>query len=61
MGTTAEIRSAHCGSVGEDAEAGGLALMAKGRHRFRLVEDLGWRCGGMKGGGGGSVIGKLGA
>ena len=22
----------------------GLAIMARGRHRFRLVEDLGWRC-----------------
>lgn len=48
MGTTAEIRSGHGGSAGEDADGsgggGGLAVMARGRHRFRLVEDLGWRC-----------------
>lgn len=46
VGTTAEIRSGHGGSSGvEDADGsgGGLAVMARGRHRFRLVEDLGWR------------------
>ncbi|CAM9387719.1 unnamed protein product [Pylaiella littoralis] len=49
VGTTAEIRSGHGGSAGEDADGsgggGGLAVMARGRHRFRLVEDLGWRRG----------------
>lgn len=50
VGTTAEIRSRHGGgaSAGEEADGGGLAVMARGRHRFRLVEDLGWRCGARK-------------
>lgn len=45
VGTTAEIRSGHGSFSGgdEDADVGGLAIMARGRHRFRLVEDLGWR------------------
>ena len=46
VGTTAEIRSGYGGSAGDDADSGGggFAVMARGRHRFRLVEDLGWRC-----------------
>ncbi|CBN74673.1 conserved unknown protein [Ectocarpus siliculosus] len=51
VGTTAEVRSGHGGSAedadggGEGGDGGGLAMMARGRHRFRLVEDLGWRRG----------------
>lgn len=46
VGTTAEIRSGYGGSAGDDTDngGGGFAVMARGRHRFRLVEDLGWRC-----------------
>lgn len=46
VGTTAEIRSGYGTTAGEDADGGGggFAVMARGRHRFRLVEDLGWRC-----------------
>lgn len=49
VGTTAEVRSGHGGyaedadSEGEGGDGGGLAMMARGRHRFRMVEDLGWR------------------
>ncbi|CAM9477280.1 unnamed protein product, partial [Discosporangium mesarthrocarpum] len=40
VGTTADIRSWHLGDGGDS-----LVLMARGRHRFRLVEDRGWRRG----------------
>lgn len=43
VGTTAEIRSGR--SLGGDRNyvESGLGIMAQGRHRFRFVDDLGWR------------------
>ena len=47
MGTAAEIRWGHENEDGEEEEGlrQNLAVMARGRHRFKLLEDRGWRCG----------------
>lgn len=44
VGTTAEIRSAHSGGADADLLEPGVGIMARGRHRFRFLEDVGRRC-----------------